>query len=251
MNKIKLIFSPSWILISLCVYGQGQITRVQNNQASSTPTIFSVSGTVDGHDYVDLGLSSGTLWATCNLEANSPAAYGEYFAWAETNPKNTYMKENCITYNLHLYADGLSKDLKTDTVRAKIRIIGNPKFDAASASWGDCWELPSGKDFTELNKECTWELKTIDGHKGYVITGPNGNSMFLPMAGYIDRSQKSQIGSGGFYWTGDFWDDTERSTTFNFHKSSHGDLGWGYRHTGKVVRPVLRQRKSSNNQFFQ
>lgn len=244
MIRIKFISVFILILFGVSAYGQGKISRTTPS-TNKTYTKLSISGTVNGHDYVDLGLPSGTLWATCNIGSASPAGYGKYYAWAETKPKAKYTKENSTTYNTTMYYDGLPSNVKSDTIRAKRRIIGNPNYDAATANWGEEWVLSSSSDFAELNKECKWELKTIDGHKGYLITGSNGNSMFLPMAGYIEDSYKSQVGSGGFYWTGDFWDDTS-STMFDFHESSHSGVIWAFRQNGKSIRPVLRDRKPKN-----
>lgn len=232
------------ILFSINTYGQGKISRTTPS-ANKTSTKLSVSGTINGHDYVDLGLPSGTLWATCNIGSATPAGYGKYYAWTETKTKTRYTEDNCTTYKMTSYADGLPSNIKSDTIRPHVLIIGNPKYDAATANWGDKWVLSSASDFAELNKECKWELKTIDGHKGYLITGPNGNSMFLPMAGYMEDVYKSQVGSGGFYWTGDFWDDT-RSTMFDFHESSHNGVIWATRKNGRSIRPVLRDRKPNN-----
>lgn len=207
------------ILFSTSAFGQGKISRTTPS-SNKAFTKLSFNGTVNGHDYVDLGLPSGTLWATCNIGSASPAGYGKYFAWAETKAKTKYTEDNCTTCKMTSYTDGKPSNVKSDTIRAHVLIIGNPQYDAASVNWGTGWELPSAADFTELNRECQWQLKTIDGHKGYLITGLNGNAIFLPMAGYIENSYKSQVGSSGFYWTGDFWDDTERSTSFNFTETS-------------------------------
>lgn len=246
---VRLITIYILLLCSATAYGQGKISRTTphtNTSSSKVSTKLSVSGTANGHDYVDLGLPSGMLWATTNIGSASPAGYGNYYSWAETSPKNTYTKDNSKTYNLSRYADGLG-DIKSDTVRAIVRIYNNPKYDAATSNWGQQWQMPSSDDFAELNKHCSWQLRTIDGHKGYLITGPNGNSMYLPMAGYMDQSHKCQVGSGGFYWTGDFWDDVARSTMFDYHEGSHNGVIWSYRHTGKSIRPVLHDRKSQNS----
>lgn len=245
-QRIKYITLILFMSFPFLVLGQGKITRNQSSQNKTTTfTKFSVSGAINGHDYVDLGLSSGTLWATNNIGANTPAGYGNYFAWAETKSKKVYSKENCTTYNTRMYFDGLPSNIKSDTIRAMLRIIDNPKYDAARANWGEGWQLPSSADFAELNKECIWQYMTIDGHNGYKITGPNGNLVFLPMAGYIEETYKSQVGTGGFYWTGDFCDDT-RSIMFDFHKSSHDGIIWSNRQNGKSIRPVLRDRKPKN-----
>lgn len=225
------------------VYAQGKVTRIDGihqQQISYPSNISKPSGFEMTQGYVDLGLSSGTLWANCNIGASLPTDYGDYFAWAEIRTKKSYSRDNCTTYDIY-YADGIRENVKSDTVRAIIRIIGNPKHDTALANWKGGWSLPSAADFAELNKECSWVYKIINGHKGYVIMGPNGNSIFLPAGGYIDDTQKSQVGTGGFYWTGDYWDKYERSTSFNFTNTSHNGVTWSYRDKGKTIRPILKK----------
>lgn len=234
-------------LLPLLSFAQGKITRSNQTTPKTTYTKLSVSGSLNGHDYVDLGLPSGRCWATCNIGSQSPAGYGDYFSWAETKPKALYTEANysgCID----IYIDGLG-DIKSDTIRGQHRIMDNPRFDVARKNWGKNWELPTAADFAELNKECSWTLKTIDGHKGYLVTGSNGNSIFLPMAGLKENQYKSQVGTGGFYWTGDSWDARDRSTMVDFHESSHNGSIWCYRYKGLSVRPVVSFNKFSSIQF--
>ena len=237
---IRLSITLILALISQIIFAQGKISRQSQTVTASTNTKLSVSGRLNGHDYVDLGLSSGTLWATCNVGSISPAGYGDYFAWAEIKTKSSYNAENCTTIDL-CYVDGIKGNVQSDTVRAKYRIIGVPSRDAATFNWGSNWELPTAADFTELNKECTWTVKTIDGHKGYLITGPNKNTLFLPMAGYMDSKYKSQVGAYGSYWTGEYWDNYKTATMFSFTASSHNGVIWGKRENGRTIRPVVRK----------
>lgn len=141
-------------------------------------------GTITGHDYVDLGLPSGKLWATCNVGASSPSDFGDYFAWGETSPKSTYTKENSKTYDEFFQ-----------------KIPGNYLYDAAQANWDGTWHIPSKSDFEELKNKCTWTWTNQAGKKGYKVTGPNGNSIFLPAAGYRSANSLSNAGSEGLYWS--------------------------------------------------
>lgn len=244
LSLFILIFSYS----GFCCYGQGKISRNTQSSTQTSYTKLSVSGSLNGHDYVDLGLSSGRRWATCNIGSKSPAGYGDYFAWAETKSKSSYTETNYGGCK-DIYIDGLGS-IKSDTIRGQHRIIDNPRFDAARKNWGENWELPTAKDFAELNKECSWTLKSIDGHKGYLVTGPNGNSIFLPMAGLKEAQHKSQVGTGGFYWTGDSWDARDRSTMVDFHESSHNGSIWCYRFKGLSIRPVVSLSKFNSFQFL-
>ena len=123
---------------------------------------------------VDLGLS--VFWATCNVGADSPEEYGEYFAWGETSPKSSYYESNCITSGLSL------SELES---RGIIGSDGNlaAEYDAATANRGGSWRMPTALEIQELINECTNEYTTMNGVVGFKITGPNGNHIFLPAAG--------------------------------------------------------------------
>ena len=137
--------------------------------------------TIDGHGYVDLGLS--VMWATCNLGADKPEDYGDYFAWGDTEPKLKYYYENSTT----------------------IKSTCNYR-DAAMANWGKSWRVPTHEEFEELNN-CQWLECSIDGKKGYKITGPNGNCIFLPAAGLAAGSHIDKPGDQYFYWSSSTYDD--------------------------------------------
>lgn len=129
------------------------------------------------HEYVDLGLS--VKWATCNIGANSPEEYGDYYAWGETSTKHSYDKENYRWYregNCEL-PGGLSD-------------ISGSDFDVAHAKWGGKWRLPTLVEIKELTECCTSTHTTINGVEGRRITGPNGNSIFIPSGGYIGEMTK-------------------------------------------------------------
>lgn len=147
-------------------------------------TSLGTTGTVDGYEYVDLGLPSGLKWATCNVGATSPEEYGNYYAWGEISPKSEYTRENCVMYG------------NTDV----LEYSGNPQYDAATANWGTEWRTPEYQEFRELVNECTWTWQTQDGVSGYKVTGPNGNYIFLPAAGIMDGTTHDSPGTYGGYW---------------------------------------------------
>lgn len=158
------------------------------------------------HEWVDLGLPSGTLWATCNVGANSPEEYGDYFAWGETEPKNFY------NWNTYKYCMG---DYNTMTKYCPQSDFGYNGFtdnltelvledDAAAANWGNGWQMPSMAQFRELfnSDYTTTEWMAQDSVKGRKITSnTNGKSIFLPAAGFSDN--RPNVGSGiyGYYWS--------------------------------------------------
>ena len=178
------------------------------------------TGTINGHEWVDLGLS--VKWATCNVGASSPSDYGNYYAWGETTTKSEYTEENCKTYG---------KDISD--------ISGNPDYDAARANWGSTWRMPTKAEFEELIEKCTWKWVTYDGHTGYKVTSKtNGKSIFFPAAGWRSDSSLGDVGENGYYW-GSTPDESDASNAYDlyFDSSNHG-TGWSYRDVGRTVRPV-------------
>ena len=147
---------------------------------------------INGHEYVDLGLS--VKWATCNVGANKPEDYGNYYAWGETSTKSSYTEDNSKTFGKNL--------VFTEDGKNMILSLGdNSQYDAARANWGGTWRLPTDKELVELMNKCTWTWTTQNGVKGYKVTGPNGNSIFLPAAGSREGSSLQGTGEYGCYWS--------------------------------------------------
>lgn len=149
-------------------------------------------------DYVDLGLPSGTLWATRNIGASTPGGGGNYFAWGETEPKNSYDWYNykwCNgSYNkLTKYCDNISYGYNGFVDN---KTVLDPEDDAAYVNWGPEWRMPTSYQMEELYDRCTWVWTTYNSASGYRVTGPNGNSIFLPAA-----STGANGGRCGRYWT--------------------------------------------------
>ena len=176
------------------------------------------AGTLAGHDWVDLGLPRGTKWATCNVGATTPEDYGNYYAWGETTTKTSYNESNSVTYGQQI------SDFS-----------GNAQYDAARANWGSTWRMPTKAEMEELLNNCTWTWTTQNG-VGYRVTGPNGNSIFLPAAG-------CRHGSSGYSGYGSYWSstpsesDTDRARYLDFDGGYHR-VNWINRSYGHTVRPV-------------
>ena len=152
------------------------------------------------YEYVDLGLPSGTLWATCNVGADTPEEYGEYFAWGETEPKDVY---NWSTYK---WCNGSQTTLTKYCTSSSYGTVDNKteldiEDDAAYVNWGKNWRMPTSDQQTELLTECTWTWTTQNGVKGHLVSGPNGNTLFLPAVGYRYNSSLYSAGSWGNYWS--------------------------------------------------
>ena len=177
-------------------------------------------GKHEGHEWVDLGLPSGLKWATCNVGATKPEEYGNYYAWGETATKSEYTENNSLTSGKQM----------SD-------ISGNAQYDAATANWGGDWRMPTDYELNELITKCTWEWINTNDFKGYSVIGPNGNSIFLPAAGFHDGSSLNYAGSIGGYRSSTPRDGLTAGS-LNF-RSDHQIMGNSSRYTGRSVRPVV------------
>ena len=184
----------------------------------------------DTHAYVDLGLPSGLLWATCNVGADTPEAYGDYFAWGETQPKDTY---DWDTY-LHFNGSDLTKYTGSDGLTTL-----EPSDDAATANWGEGWRMPTKGEFEELYNNTTVTWTQQDGVNGRLFTATNGNSLFLPAAGYRDDSSLYLAGHSGYYWSSSLSTDNPGDAWyFYFYSGGYGMSSVITRNDGFTVRPV-------------
>ena len=194
----------------------------------------------DSHEWVDLGLPSGTLWATCNVGADSPEDYGDYFAWGETEPKevydwSTYKWCNGSIFTLTKYCTS-SSDGHNGFVDDKAEL--DPEDDAAYVNWGEKWRMPTYVQLDELKTKCTWTWTTQNGVNGRLVAGPNGNTLFLPAAGYRYDSSLSGAGSNVCYWSRALNSSYPLNAYYVYFNS--GDVFWSfsYRFYGFSVRAV-------------
>ena len=184
------------------------------------------------HEWVDLGLS--VKWATCNIGADRPEDYGDYFAWGETRPKSTYNWSNCFDC-----LDG-KYDGRWGTYRlgGQTRITPTSGHDTARENWGGSWRMPTDAENEELCNKCTWTWTSQGGHEGYKVTGPNGNSIFLPAAGCRWGHCTSRVGEGGYYWSSTLSSSTSLSARNLYFGSGGRNTGGDSRSDGQSVRPV-------------
>ena len=196
-----------------CIINESLVALLEPVKAATTCSI-------NGHAWVDLGLS--VKWATMNVGAGSPGDYGDYFAWGEVHPKLVYYEENSVTYEKYIAGS----------------ICGNSQYDSARYHWGGSWRLPTEEEFAELTEKCRWIWSKENGHEGYTVVGPNGNSIFLPAAGAHVRLWTNDVGTEGHYWSGSSNEgDPQIAKDLNFtdesfYVSSHT------RNIGGSVRPV-------------
>lgn len=176
------------------------------------------------HEWVDLGLPSGTLWATCNVGAESPEEYGDYFAWGETEPKSvydwsTYKWCNGSEFTLTKYCT-YSSDGYNGFVDSKTEL--DPEDDAAYVNWGPSWRMPTVEQLAELCNNCTWTWTQRNGEDCEMVTGPNGNTLFLPAQGQRWNESLDYEGWKGFYWSRTLLNGSSRHA-----RIIHFGNGWG------------------------
>ena len=197
-------------------------TRTQSNQTNNGPT----TGKAGGHEWVDLGLPSGTRWATCNVGATASHLSGKLYAWGETAVKSSYTEANCKFHN-----------------KAMKDIAGDKTYDVAAASWGGDWRMPTEAEFNELLNYCDWEYVQQGGRWGALLTSvKNGNSIFLPTTGQKYGTSVSNPNGCGHYWTSTPYKSTEGSHFYQFG-AAEGYMNYGGRFVGIAVRPVLENKR--------
>ena len=199
------------------------------------------NGTLQGHDYVDLGLPSGTLWATCNVGASSPEAYGDYFAWGETTPKSDY---SWSTYQYVSSSSTLTKYC-SDSSRGEDGFTDNKTVldaedDAATVNWGSGWRMPTWEEMQELYDNCTNTWTTQNGVYGRKFTASNGNSIFLPAAGFYYGSDLYDAASNGSYWSSSLYTGSPGYAYYLYFYSEGVFWISINRFYGLSVRPVVR-----------
>lgn len=192
----------------------------------------------NGHECVDLGLPSGTLWATCNVGATTPEGYGDYFAWGETSTKSTYDWYTYFDTN-----DGGNTFTKYNNEGGKT--VLDPEDDAAHVNWGVSWRMPTEAEWQELHNNCTWTWTTQNGIDGYKVTsnkaGYTDKFIFLPAAGSFYDFGLSGVGSSGRYWLSTLYESSSLSARILMFDSDSHSLSYGsYRANGQSVRPVLQ-----------
>ena len=208
-------------------YGE-QVSFTTLEEVSATP------------EYVDLGLS--VKWATFNVGATKPEDYGDYFAWGETEPKNTY------DWSTYKWCNGSATTLTKYCTDGSYGTVDNKtqlelSDDAAHVNWGGSWRMPTKAEQDELRENCTWTWTTQNGVYGYKVTskksGYTNKSIFLPAAGYRSISSLYGAGSYGNYWSSSLYTDYPYYAYYLYFNSSYV-VWYDYyvRYYGHSVRPV-------------
>lgn len=182
------------------------------------------------HQMVDLGLSVN--WATCNVGATTPSETGIFYAWGETYIKGDFTESSYQYYNGYEYIN-----IGTN--------IAGTSYDVARAEWGGSWRMPSQAEMQELVSNCNWYWTTVDGIDGYRVTGPNGNSIFLPAAGWYSDDELKGYDIGGNYWTSSVPSGNSSTAYFlEFYSDNDYSVDPFSRYTGFSIRPVCPRSSS-------
>ena len=236
------------LLLTLCLPApsRGQDERVGDINGDGLLTLTDLQlllsfingrDTVDlynGHDCVDLGLPSGRLWATMNVGADSPSSPGGYFAWGETQEKETYTWDNYRWSE----GDSLLTRYCCDTLMGTVDSLAVLLLtdDAARQQMGGRWRMPMLSEVVELYQRCTWASETLDGQAGFRVTGPSGASLFLPLAGYREDDYYANEGTEAFLWTRELNYATDDEAYGLLLLSYYRWWAIRYRYTGHSVR---------------
>ena len=208
---------------------QQQSSKPAKPAAKPRPT----TGTLNGYDWVDLGLS--VKWATKNVGASSPSDYGDYFAWGETRTKSSYDWSNCFDCLDGKY-DGRWGTYK---IGGKTSISPTSGHDTARENWGGSWRMPTNAEFEELCEKCKWTWTSQGGYNGYLVTSKtNGKSIFLPAAGWRVGTDRDYEGENGYYWSSTLSSSNSNSARNLYFDGRYNHTGSYNRSYGQSVRPV-------------
>ena len=186
---------------------------------------------------VDLGLS--VKWATFNVGATKPEEYGGYYAWGETEEKEIY------DWSTYKWCNGSYDTMTKYCANNSYGIVDNKTVldledDVAHVKWGGDWRMPTKAEQDELRNNCTWAWATQNGVYGYRVTGPNGNSIFLPAAGFRYGTDVYDRGDYGYYWSGSLSNNNNYYAYYlYFDDGSYGRSSFS-RYYGLSVRPVSK-----------
>ena len=195
------------------------------------------------HEFVDLGLPSGTLWATCNIGANNPEDCGDYFAWGETEPKEVYDWKSYRYGNLVYDHFELTKYCTDSSYGLNgfvdnLVVLETVDDAAAAANWGMEWRMPTKEEWKELYMKTTCTHTVQNGVSGWLFNASNGNSLFLPAAGFCIDDGPICTGLGTYWSSSLHTEYLDRGWSFHFDSDECHVCGTYERSRGQVVRAV-------------
>lgn len=244
----KFVKAIAAIMLTVAVFFAAGCTKTDepNNDGGSNGG-GDGDGSLSGYAYVDLGLPSGTLWATCNVGADTPEGYGDYFAWGETQPKMVY---DWSSYKYYIGSSSTESFLNADswTKYKEGGAVLEAIDDAATVNWGDGWHMPSCEQWDELVRNTTGVWTTQNRVKGLLLTASNGHSLFLPASSDLKGDNPPDIGRNCMYWSNKLYGGCSYARYFEYYDED-SEYEWDYylldfhmefmgRPTGMSVRPV-------------
>ena len=193
-------------------------------------TAFGQSCPDNNHPHaIDLGLPSGTKWACCNVGADTPENFGNYYAWGETEEKTQYTRTSYI----------FGKDDHTPFYDIGEDIAGS-QYDVAHVKWGDSWVMPTYNQILELQQNCHAWPTEMNGIDGFLLWFNNDESIFLPAVGFRYDSEINGSGKNAYYWASTRQDDNVfNAWALYYNVSIPGYLCTNDRSYGHCVRPVM------------
>lgn len=227
--KKNVLFSVGLVVVLFTLFSCGGEKKSEGSEKKQELP----ANPINGHEYIDLGLPSGVMWATCNVGATKPEDFGGRYAWGEIREKDEYGWE---TYKLCARTATTIKKYcdNSDYGRVDNKTILDPEDDVAHVKWGGSWRMPTEADFDELRAKCKWKWTSVNGVYGYNVIGPSGDSIFLPAT--------AQDNFNGYYWSASLCSSkNDEAILFNFAQidDRYCNDNTSSRQYGYCVRPVI------------
>ena len=231
--KLKKLLDDGAITQSEYDQLKTEIVQSSSNAEGSNVKQVQKSDSINGYQFVDLGLPSGTLWAACNVGATKPEGTGGYYAWGELETKSRY---GWSTYKWYT-SDGRPIKYLVGSINSLQK-----EDDVANMRMSEPWEMPTFSDFKELRKYCTWIWSDINGVAGFTVIAENGNSIFFPAVGYYSGKYKKEYYKTP-YWTSTLngGDSSKAYTLYFSHRGAR--VSSQERSLGLNIRAVVHKKK--------
>lgn len=232
-NKLAILLMAFAItaitpMFTSCSSGDDNEEDIYSPDGNETNDNKKISGLVNGHEAVDLGLS--VKWATCNIGTTKPEYFGNYYGWGDPTGKKT-------SANTNYYPNS---NPPTD--------IKNTKYDIAYNNWGKSWRMPTDKEVRELISECYYSYKKVNGVSGLLFKGKTGGIIFLPFCGYRDHTTNIRQSDWGHYWTSNLDDEIDSKCLIITHDGdSYARISESLRCNGLSVRAVTGSKWDEEN----
>ncbi|MDE6512100.1 MAG: fibrobacter succinogenes major paralogous domain-containing protein [Muribaculaceae bacterium] len=220
-------------VLTLLILDDGERTPIHSKESKTRKerSGYAVKGVINGKEWIDLGLPSGVRWAACNVGADGPEGFGDYYAWGEIETKDEYIDINSLTHRKN------AKWLREHGIIDENDRL-TPEHDIAALRWGKPWRMPTDEEYEELLDCCSFEFTSCNGVNGYLATGPNNQTIFFAAAGFKQGSEAEYTGDYGDYWSSTVVPDLiGAACSLGYSSKSYGRRRYA-RFAGRCVRPV-------------